>query len=322
VPALVPPRRTEFVTSQAAEAREFLDRGFGGRLLVTANRDSDWRISITQVEVGDVAVSEMTLPADLRYQTEGRDDFVFDTMLDGVIVHHRGKETVCYRPGDVFLSTFPGAGFASRSSNARAHVVRLPRSLLADLAGVAPGQPGAKLEFRSQRPTGGGGARQWQRAARYVDEVLADPDASASPLVVGPAVRLLAASALAIFPNTAVSGPTAADRRDAHPDALRRAVAFIDEHAHEDITSADIAAAAHVTIRAVEMAFRRHLDTTPLRYLRSVRLERAHRQLQAADPARQTVTAVAYQWGFSSASRFARYYHDAYGTLPSRTLHG
>ena len=37
---------------------------------------------------------------------------------------------------------------------------------------------------------------------------------------------------------------------------------FIDEHAHQDITAADIAGAARVTIRTIQLAFRRHLDTT------------------------------------------------------------
>ena len=82
-----------------------------------------------------------------------------------------------------------------------------------------------------------------------------------------------------------------------HLDTLRRAVAFIDEYAHTDITPADIAA-AHVTIRAVQPAFRRRLDTTPTDYLRRVRLDRAHHDLIAADSARDSVTAVAYRWGF------------------------
>jgi AraC-like DNA-binding protein len=54
--------------------------------------------------------------------------------------------------------------------------------------------------------------------------------------------------------------------------------------------------------------------------LRRVRLERAHRDLQAADPARQTVTAIAYRWGFPSSSRFAAHYRQVYGVTPSRTL--
>jgi len=84
---------------------------------------------------------------------------------------------------------------------------------------------------------------------------------------------------LTAFPNTALADPTIEDRRDAHPDTLRRAVAFIDEHAHTGITSADI-----------------------------------------ADPATTTITAVAYRWGFPSASRFTVYYRQAYGIQPSTTL--
>jgi AraC-like DNA-binding protein len=103
-------------------------------------------------------------------------------------------------------------------------------------------------------------------------------------------------------------------------NAVRRAVAFIDENAHIDITVVDIAAAAFVTIRAVQTAFRRHLDTTPMAYLRRVRLDHAHRELLAANPAHETVTAVAYRWGFPNPARFAAYYRQAYGVPPSRTL--
>jgi transcriptional regulator GlxA family with amidase domain len=86
------------------------------------------------------------------------------------------------------------------------------------------------------------------------------------------------------------------------------------------LAGAEIAAAAGVTIRAVQLAFRRHLDTTPLGYLRRVRLDYAHRQLAAADPQHESVTAVAYRWGFANSSRFAAYYRQAYGVLPSHTL--
>ena len=114
--------------------------------------------------------------------------------------------------------------------------------------------------------------------------------------------------------------PTIQDRNDGSPATLRRAVAFIDEHAHEDITAADIGAAAFVTIRAVQLAFQRHMGTTPLAYLRRVRLARAHHDLTTADPATQTVTAIAYRWGFHSSSRFAAAYRQAYGIPPGHTL--
>jgi AraC-like DNA-binding protein len=68
------------------------------------------------------------------------------------------------------------------------------------------------------------------------------------------------------------------------------------------------------------MAFRRELDTTPMAYLRTVRLARAHRELLDLGPGQETVTAVAYRWRFSSTSRFSAYYRDAYGVTPKHTL--
>lgn len=42
--------------------------------------------------------------------------------------------------------------------------------------------------------------------------------------------------------------------------------------------------------------FQRHLGISPMAYLRSVRLGRAHADLRAADPARDTVSVIAYRW--------------------------
>jgi transcriptional regulator GlxA family with amidase domain len=145
-------------------------------------------------------------------------------------------------------------------------------------------------------------------------------DADGQPLVAAASARLLAATALAVFPNTALTDPTIEDRHDAHPATLRRAIAFVDENAHTDIALADIAAAAQVTVRAIQLVFRRHLGVTPMAYLSRVRLEHAHNDLRSAAPGAGSVSAIAYQWGFTSSSRFAALYRRAYGVTPGHTL--
>jgi AraC-like DNA-binding protein len=102
------------------------------------------------------------------------------------------------------------------------------------------------------------------------------------PVTAGSGGVTVAATALAVFPNTAMGEPTIEDRRDAHRGTLRRAMAFIEAHADQDISIADIARASNVSTRAVQLAFRRHLDTTPTAYLRRVRLDHAHRDLRNA----------------------------------------
>ena len=63
------------------------------------------------------------------------------------------------------------------------------------------------------------------------DIVVSNRDAVSQPLVAASAARMLVATALATFPNNALTDPTAEDRRDASPPVLRRAVAFIEENA-------------------------------------------------------------------------------------------
>jgi transcriptional regulator GlxA family with amidase domain len=142
------------------------------------------------------------------------------------------------------------------------------------------------------------------------------------PLLVGSAAQMLAAATLATFPNTALADPTIEDRHDASSVTLRRAVAYIEEHVADDVSLADIAEAAHVSVRAVQLAFRRKLDTTPMAHLRRARLDHAHRALVAADPRHTTVAAVAARWGFPNHSRFTATYRVTYGVLPSVTLRG
>ncbi|MBV9820387.1 MAG: helix-turn-helix domain-containing protein [Solirubrobacterales bacterium] len=56
-------------------------------------------------------------------------------------------------------------------------------------------------------------------------------------------------------------------------------------------------------------------------YLRRVRLEAAHRELQAADGSDGvTLGAVGRRWGFAKPGRFAGAYRVVDGQPPSRTL--
>jgi AraC-like DNA-binding protein len=107
---------------------------------------------------------------------------------------------------------------------------------------------------------------------------------------------------------------------DAEAAVVRRAVRYVELSAHRPIGIPDIAAASGVGPRALQLAFRRYADTTPWSYVRSVRLERAHRDLEAAHAGADTVLAIASRWGFSNRSRFAAEYRAAYGETPAATL--
>jgi len=321
-PTSAVPHCTEFTTGDPAELQQYFDDAYGARLQLGSTCDSSHSFKVSRAEAGQFTTARVLLPADLTFRVDGRDEFVVTTVHGGAVAHHSAGETSHHQTGDVYLSAFPSAHFTSRACQVRTQAVTLPAPLLRAAASIAPDKSGTPLEFHRMQPVPGG-AGQWQRAARFVEELLRECPAANPPgqLVLGQAARLLAATLLSVFPNTVIAGPTRTDRRDAHPATVGRAVEFIEAHSGADITLADIAAAASVTPRAVQLAFRRHLDTTPTAYLRRVRLEQAHLELLTADPGYVTVTAVAYRWGFASPSRFAADYRRAYGHQPFRTLH-
>lgn len=102
---------------------------------------------------------------------------------------------------------------------------------------------------------------------------------------------------------------------------LRRAVRFVHDQAADDITVGDIAVAAGLSERGIQDLFRRTLDVTPMRYLREVRLDRVHLDLQAR-PARGVVTVqdAARRWQFMHLGRFAASYRDRFGESPHETV--
>jgi AraC-like DNA-binding protein len=315
---VIPLRRIEFASSDPLEIQDFLYRVRGSRMLLKGTRDRGWRVSMAQVDTGEFSSSELRLPADLTFRMQGRDEVIIHTLLDGTIGLDHGQASHRHRLGDIYVASCPRADFTCHTHEVRTQAIVLPQSLLTEVTRVAPDQAGRPWEFLPFQSASSDGARQWRDVTRYVGALLAEP--AAAPLILGAAARLLAATALTVFPNTAITEPAPRDRNDAHPATLRRAVSFVEANADIDISIADIARAAGVTTRAIQLAFRRHLNITPAGYLRRVRLDQAHRQLQAADPDRDSVTAVAYRWGFSSPSRFATYYRRAYGVQPSHTL--
>lgn len=103
------------------------------------------------------------------------------------------------------------------------------------------------------------------------------------------------------------------------PRHVRQAEAYILAHLADPLTVEDIARAAQVTPRTLQLAFRVFRGTTPMGFWRDQRLVRAHCDLIAAGPD-ASVTDIALRWGFSHFGRFADLYRKRFGQSPSVTL--
>jgi hypothetical protein len=110
----------------------------------------------------------------------------------------------------------------------------------------------ADLRFDTGRPVSPAMDRHWRETVSYVmGGVLADPALCSNPLIVGPARRLPAGAALAVFPANAHTDEHAG-LGEVAPAVLRRAETYIEEHPGQDMTVAEIAAASGCSVRELQ----------------------------------------------------------------------
>ncbi|WP_249998649.1 AraC family transcriptional regulator [Actinoplanes sp. M2I2] len=269
--------------------------------------------------LGDTGVLRLHYSGRTQLRTTPSGDVYISHLTAGEITLASGKDEYRAGAGEVLL-VLPDDSQDVDWQVMGAFAVRLPRALLEEAAQARTGLDGGDLRFTGSRPLSPELGRHWTQTINYLGAgVLADPALAANPLIAGNAQHLLAATALAVFPTSLPGAPRSAGT--ATSQVVRRAMAYIDDNADRAVTITEMAAAAGVQPRALQLAFRRHRDTTPTRYARTVRLERAHRDLRAADPTTGiTIATIATRWGFTHLGRFSTDYRAAYGVSPSHTL--
>jgi AraC-like DNA-binding protein len=165
-----------------------------------------------------------------------------------------------------------------------------------------------------------GRGAQWLALVRSMAADLADENALVrQPMVAAPFAHSVMTGLLltAVHQHRdELAAPVAA----AGGSVVRRGREYIEAHADQPLTVADIARACGVGVRGLQRGFQRAMEVSPTEYLQHVRLRYAHRDLLVADPATTTVEAIAHRWGFPHRGRFAARYRERYGVQPAETL--
>lgn len=249
------------------------------------------------------------------------DFVVVEWPMNGRLALSEGRNDITPARGEAIMIN-PDVLIKARWSDLALAILRIQRDELERIAAELAGYDEPRqLRFSLSRPISAEKSRHCQALMRYVThDFLGNSAARSSPLIRYQVLRTIIATILETFPNATLSTTPGATGM-IEPAAVRRAVAFIDESASDAIGLTEVAAAAHVGVRGLQRAFQRHLGTTPMAYLRRVRLERAHHDLLAADPAGGvTVAHIAAHWGFNHPGRFSVEYCRHYGHSPSQTL--
>ena len=105
----------------------------------------------------------------------------------------------------------------------------------------------------------------------------------------------------------------------AAPRHVRRAEEFIRTHAADPVGLLDIAEAAGVNCRTLQLAYKAAYGFSPMHALQKERMRRVRYDLLQGDAA-TSVADTALKWGFSHLGRFSAAYRDEFGELPRQTL--
>jgi AraC-like DNA-binding protein len=228
----------------------------------------------------------------------------------------RTAVTESTRSGVVFNPVEP---FTVRwSPEALQYAIKVPRGSLEGQLSALVGRPVERpirvgLGFDLTQPHG----QSLLASVHHLRDELARPGglAQASPLILAQLESYVLSQMLLTMQHEY------SDLLRQPPDTIRRrhvrvAMDYIQEHAREPITGPDVARAACVSTRSLQVGFQEELGMSPMAYLREIRLERVHADL--LDGA--SVSEVANRWGFHHLGRFAGQYRRKFGALPSEMV--
>lgn len=308
-------RRTETSGTQVDQARALYQDAYNGRGFRI--EPSDASFSYRYSSVGD---SELTLRGSLF---GGAVEGAIETRGEYVVTWLTAGEGVMDLDGDsVVLERGRPAMFVNDRDNRFAFrdyqqsLMHFDGAYLERVAREHEGVPAGPLLFDATAMPDGEALRRWTATVSAVARVLHD-DAS-SPLLRSEANRAAAVSLLETFPHEVLAAPP--ELRVPSSGRLRRAIEFMHAHAHLPITPTEIADAAGISPRSLQSTFRSELDVTAIDYLRRIRLDRVHDELDAGESGRVTVAEIAGRWGFAHLGRFAAHYAQRFGESPRETL--
>jgi AraC-like DNA-binding protein len=104
------------------------------------------------------------------------------------------------------------------------------------------------------------------------------------------------------------------------PRHVRYAAEYIHSMIKTKINFENLVQVSGVSPRSLHVGFKKYYGTSPMAYLKNVRLDLARVDLKEGSPAVTTVTNVAMSYRFNHLSKFTKKYKARFGELPSETL--
>jgi AraC-like DNA-binding protein len=316
-------RRLSLKSANVDEVRAFGGRHFYPRkFLHPLRRSGQLAARFDLLRLGPLTIGDVQYGADVTLGYEHPDAYQVGVPVAGRLeAHQAGRQIVGAGQVAPVFRVGEEVTIDRWSADCRQIGVRIEREILErQLQALLDAPVEAPIELPAQLDLSAGPGRSWARMIRLIaGEFGNDTGLLNESLVAGHLCDSLTIGLLLATDHPyreALARPGRAYR----PAPVRRAMDAIHAHPEHPFTLATLAATAGVCVRTLQAGFRRYTRSSPMGYLRQVRLARAHDDLRASDPRRTTVTEVAYRWGFTHLGRFAADYRARYGIPPSVTL--
>ena len=102
-------------------------------------------------------------------------------------------------------------------------------------------------------------------------------------------------------------------RHDSHASNVARAIAYLRTHYRTPVSIPELASRVGMSASSLHKHFKAVTATTPLQYMKELRLLEARRLLSEGE---LSVSTVAYEVGYESPNQFSREYSRKYGVSP------
>lgn len=194
-----------------------------------------------------------------------------------------------------------------------------PSALMSHVAALAGTPVSAPPRFDALVDLSRGAGADVCRLARLLAEASERPDTPLGSPHVLAHLREALFGALVLGQESTIRHLLQRPPRAVNLRAVRRAEEILAARAAEPIAISELATLTGTSLRSLERSFKQARGCTLRDFLKSQRLELAHRRLRAAAPD-TTVTQVLYASGFSHPGEFSAAYRRRFGEAPSETL--
>ncbi|MGE4425816.1 MAG: AraC family transcriptional regulator [Solirubrobacteraceae bacterium] len=289
---------------------------------VTALRPGTTPFSeITAVQMTHVTVGIARPGADVDVDPGALGSYHVNVPLSGRVTSQCGKQSIVATPTQAAVFTPEASTRLSRWEAGAAQLcIKIRRQTLEREAARLLGRPlERQIDFDLGLDLRGQQGASWLATLNLLMSELRRPQglAGTSP-IYREQLEMLLVSGLVLGQHSSLSERMHASGPPLRPRTITRVLELIEDDPSRPLTLGGLAEHAGVSARRLQQSFGEHVGTTPMTYVRDVRLRRARRDLLDTD---DPVGRIALRWGFSNAGRFASAYREMYGHAPSDARH-